>query len=160
MNFLKNVAILLSASVALTFYSCSASSNGSKVNVASDETTTEKTIVKDSKEVINDEVFKAVDLTETTFNEAISSGIVLVDFWAVWCPPCRVQGPIIDDLAKEVGSWAKIAKVDVDRNGGVASTYNIQNIPTLLLFKDGKLVRRYVGVQQKETLLNALNELK
>ncbi len=94
-----------------------------------------------------------VNLDTEGFDEAIAEGVVLVDFWATWCPPCRIQGPIIDDLAAEVSDRAIITKLDVDDHGSIASRYGVSSIPTLLLFKDGEEVERFVGVQQKETLL-------
>ena len=92
------------------------------------------------------------------FDEAIAEGVVLVDFWATWCPPCRIQGPIIDDLAAEVNDRATISKLDVDDHGSIASRYGISSIPTLLIFKDGEEVKRFTGVQQKETLLAVIEQ--
>jgi thioredoxin 1 len=166
MEFIKKATFALVLSTGFLFYSCSASSNGSKSNNSVSDNATEKVsseadgIVFENNKGLVEEVFKPLDLTDLTFNDAVGSGIVLVDFWAVWCPPCRVQGPIVEDLAKEVGSWATIAKVDVDRNANVAAAHNIQNIPTLLIFKNGKVVKRFVGLQQKDVLMNALNEIK
>jgi len=97
-------------------------------------------------------------LTTDNFSNTISSGVVLVDFWAVWCPPCRVQGPIIDDLANYMGDKAIISKLDVDAHGSVAARYQVRSIPTLIIFKDGEPVKRFVGVQQKETLAAAIQE--
>lgn len=98
-------------------------------------------------------------LTTENFNNTISKGIVLVDFWAVWCAPCRIQGPIIDELAKEMGDKAIISKLDVDAHGAVASQYQVRSIPTLIIYKNGEPVKRFVGVQQKETLAAAIQEL-
>ena len=83
---------------------------------------------------------------------------VLVDFWAVWCTPCKVQGPIIDELAKEIGDKAKIGKVEVDENPAMAQKYNILSIPTLALFKNGELVWQGVGVHQKPAILEELKK--
>lgn len=84
---------------------------------------------------------------------------VLVDFWAAWCGPCRVQGPIVDDLASEMGETVKIVKFDVDENPTTAAKYNILSIPTLVIFQDGKLVWQGVGVHQKQALRQALQKL-
>lgn len=97
-----------------------------------------------------------INLTDSEFSQTISEGVVLVDFWAVWCPPCRIQGPIIEDLARDIGHMATIAKLDVDHNPRSARAHRVQNIPTLIIFKDGQQVERFVGVQQKETLKAAI----
>ncbi len=99
---------------------------------------------------------KVVKLTDDAFQSTISNGVVLVDFWAVWCPPCRIQNPIIEQVAQEIGDEAIIAKLDVDHNPLTANMLKVQNIPTLIIFKDGEPVQRFVGVQQKETLLAAI----
>ncbi len=105
---------------------------------------------------VSDEDSKVVNLTDAVFEQSIAEGVTLVDFWAVWCPPCRIQNPIIEQVALEIGDRAKIAKVDVDHNPRSAGAYRVQNIPTLIIFKDGQPVQRFVGVQQKQTLLAAL----
>ncbi len=96
--------------------------------------------------------FSIIDAGSHNFENIISEGVVLVDFWAEWCPPCRIQNPILEDLAKEIGKNALIAKVDVDNHGELAANYNVRNIPTLILFRDGEPVEFMVGVQQKEEL--------
>lgn len=83
---------------------------------------------------------------------------VLVDFWAPWCGPCMMQGPIIDELAKEVGDKAKIFKVNVDDNGELASQYGIMSIPALKVFKNGEVVEELVGVHQKAQLLKVIEK--
>jgi thioredoxin 1 len=98
-------------------------------------------------------------LTASNFEGIVSEGVVLVDFWATWCPPCRIQGPIIEELAKEMGNKAVVSKLDVDDHGNIAALYQVRSIPTLIIFRDGEPVRRFVGVQQKETLAQAINEL-
>ena len=82
---------------------------------------------------------------------------VLVDFWAEWCGPCRMVGPIIDELSKEFEGKAVIGKIDVDSNQEFAAKYGVRNIPTVLLFKDGELVSRQVGVAPKKTYEDAIN---
>ena len=81
---------------------------------------------------------------------------VLVDFWAPWCGPCRMQGPIIEELADEVGEQALIGKLNTDESPEVAGHYHIRSIPTLLVFKDGKPVKQFVGVTNTSTLKAAL----
>jgi len=97
-----------------------------------------------------------LSLTDDIFEQTIAEGVTLVDFWAVWCPPCRIQNPIIEEVAQELGDVAKITKLDVDHNPRSANMNRVQNIPTLIIFKDGEPVQRYVGVQQKETLVAAI----
>ncbi|MDO5581151.1 MAG: thioredoxin [Planctomycetia bacterium] len=90
------------------------------------------------------------------FDQCIEKGITLVDFWASWCGPCRMQLPIIDALAKEWGGKVKIVKVNVDENQDLAVRFNVESIPALFLFKDGKVVQHYVGVQSAAVLSGAL----
>jgi thioredoxin 1 len=99
-------------------------------------------------------------LTDQDFDANIKSGIVLVDFWAVWCGPCRTQGPIVNEIAIEIGQKAKIAKVDVDRARITANRYNVRYIPTIIIFKDGEPVRRMEGLQTKEGLVAAIEEVQ
>lgn len=93
------------------------------------------------------------------FDNAIRDGIVLVDFWAPWCGPCRMQEPILDQVASEIGTKASIIKVNVDESPSVAAQFGIKGIPTLILFKGGKAVGQYVGVQRKDTLVAAIGQV-
>ncbi|MBI5733605.1 MAG: thioredoxin [Candidatus Kerfeldbacteria bacterium] len=98
-------------------------------------------------------------LTNQTFSQEVlqSQVPVLVDFWAPWCGPCRLQGPIIEELAKEVDpAKFKVAKLNVDDHQALAGQYNVMSIPSLLVFKNGQVVKQFVGVQNKETLKAAL----
>lgn len=96
--------------------------------------------------------------TDATFDSDVLKSNVptLVDFWAEWCGPCRMQGPILDDVASDLGQKAKIVKLNVDENPVTAQKFNIMSIPTLLVFKNGSVVQQFVGVQSKSTLLSAL----
>jgi thioredoxin 1 len=97
-----------------------------------------------------------VDLNETNYDETLKSGVVLVDFWAPWCGPCKMMGPILEKVAAAVGSKAVISKVNVDEAPNLAARYGIRSIPTLILFKDGKAVQQYVGIQQAPALVSAI----
>ena len=101
---------------------------------------------------------KLVILTDTTFNKVISKGVTLVDFWAEWCTPCKIQGPIVSDVAEEMSEVAKIAKLDVQHNQKAAQKLGIRNIPTIVIFKDGKVFQQFVGVKTKSVLVKALKE--
>ena len=100
---------------------------------------------------------KVTELNGSQFDTAIANGVTLVDFWAPWCGPCRMQGPILEEVAKSVDGQVKIAKVNVDEAESIAGRFGIQAIPTLLLFKDGNDIRRFVGVQSKEILIDAID---
>ena len=96
----------------------------------------------------------ALELTDSNFEELVlkSDKPVLVDFWAEWCGPCRMVGPIVDELSKDFEGVAKVGKVNVDQNSAISSNYGIRNIPTLLIFKNGQIVDKHVGVAQKSVL--------
>lgn len=81
---------------------------------------------------------------------------VLLDFWASWCGPCKMLSPIVEQVAEEIGVAAKVGKVNVDEEGNLAQKFNIMSIPTLLIFKDGKVVQTSVGVKSKEAILEML----
>ncbi|RLI06992.1 thioredoxin [Candidatus Bathyarchaeota archaeon] len=90
---------------------------------------------------------EVIELNEANFDDAISTASkpVLVDFWAVWCPPCRVMSPIVEELARDYAGRAYFAKVNVDENQGLALRFRVMSIPSFLLFKGGRLVDRVVG---------------
>ena len=91
-------------------------------------------------------------LTDKNFVEETKDGVVLVDFWATWCGPCRMQGPVIDQLDEERGDKVTFTKVDVDENPETARAFGIMSIPTLLIKKDGEVVNKVVGYHAKEQL--------
>ena len=93
----------------------------------------------------------ALEITDSNFEETVlkSNKPVMVDFWAAWCGPCRMVGPIIDELSSEYADKAVVGKVDVDANQEFAAKYGVRNIPTVLLFKNGEVVDKQVGVAQK-----------
>ena len=99
----------------------------------------------------------AITLSKDNFEETISSGVALVDFWASWCGPCKMQLPIVEELSNELGEKAKVGKVNVDEQLELAQQFGIQSIPTLILFKDGKPLEVMVGLQSKETLYEKIN---
>jgi thioredoxin 1 len=102
-----------------------------------------------------------LELTDANFEQLVlqSDKPVLVDFWAEWCGPCRVIGPIVHDLSEEYEGKIVIGKVDVDNNTQVASKYGIRNIPTILFFKGGEVVDKQVGAVPKTNLVNKLEVL-
>ena len=99
-------------------------------------------------------------LSGDNFDDTIKSGISLVDFWAEWCGPCKMQGPIIDEIANEIGDKFNICKLDTDKNGEIAQKYEITSIPSIIFFKDGKQVEKVIGLHPKEKLLELLHSLK
>ncbi len=100
-----------------------------------------------------------IELNDENFEQQTKSGIVLVDFWAPWCGPCRMQGPILEQIAGKV-EGAKIAKLNVDEAPAQAAHFGVMSIPTLIVLKDGQPVKQFVGVQQASVLLAALEDAK
>lgn len=100
-------------------------------------------------------------LTDQNFASEIleSKKPALVDFWAPWCGPCRVQGPIVEELAREMEGKAKVAKLNVDENQVTAEKYGVMSIPTIIIFKGGQIIEQISGVQSKEALAEKLNAL-
>ena len=100
-----------------------------------------------------------LELTDGNFEQEVfgSNGPILVDFWADWCQPCRIVGPTIDELAGDYAGRVKVAKLDVDANPDVAARLGISSIPTIMLFEDGRVVRKFVGVTPKHEFADALD---
>jgi thioredoxin 1 len=98
-----------------------------------------------------------LELTEDNFNDTVATGVTLVDFWATWCGPCRMQGAVLDKLAPELGDKAKIGKVNVDDNQSLAVQFRVQSIPALFLFKNGEIVKEFTGLTRAADLLAAID---
>jgi len=107
-------------------------------------------------------VASVTELNETNFQTEVlqSDQPVLVDFWAPWCGPCRMIAPIVEELANEHSGALKVAKINIDDSPNLAASYGVHSIPTLMLFKGGEVVDRFVGVQPKSRLQNAIEQAK
>ena len=101
---------------------------------------------------------KVKTFTDATFTDDVKSGVVLVDFWATWCAPCRRIAPIVDQLAEEFNGRLTVAKVDIDENPMTPSKFMVRGIPTLLLFKDGDLKETVVGLANKDDLSKLIDK--
>jgi thioredoxin 1 len=135
MTHLKKSAVFLSIALVATLFisSCKSGNNGSK---------SENIII----------------LSSENFTKETSSGVVMVDFWATWCMPCKAMAPVIDEIADQTKGKIKVGKVDVDASGDLANQFNVQGIPNIIIFKDGIPVENLVGIQSKETLIQALEK--
>ncbi len=96
---------------------------------------------------------QVVTLTDQNFSNKIKIGVVLVDFWAAWCGPCKMMGPVLNDLAEEVNGKVTIGKVNVEEQKMTSSKFKIRSIPTMILFKNGIEIHRFTGFKSKETIL-------
>jgi len=101
------------------------------------------------------------EVTDATFASEVEgqTGVTLVDLWAQWCGPCRMLGPIVEDLARELDGRVKVAKLDVDENPEIVARYNVRSIPMLLFFRDGQLVETVVGLRTKNELAARIAKL-
>lgn len=98
------------------------------------------------------------NVTDANFSSETSSGVVLADFWAPWCGPCKMIAPVLEELDGELGNQVKIVKLDVDENQETAGQFGVMSIPTLIVFKDGQQVDKVLGFQPKEALENLLKK--
>lgn len=102
----------------------------------------------------------AQEINSQNFETLLASGKpVVVDFWATWCGPCQMVGPLIEELAQEYDGRVILGKCDVDQDSDLPAQFNVRNIPTILFFKDGQLAKKLVGAQSKEVLKSAVEEL-
>ena len=100
-----------------------------------------------------------LELTTTNFDDETKAGEpILVDFWAEWCGPCRMVAPILEQIATDYQGKARVGKVNVDEHSSLAARYGVQSIPTLLLFKQGKVVEQYIGATSKDTLSKLIDK--
>ncbi|MGM0839011.1 MAG: thioredoxin [Bacillota bacterium] len=98
------------------------------------------------------------NVTDQTFMQETSEGLILADFWAPWCGPCKMIAPVLEELDQDMGDKVKIVKVDVDENQETAGKFGVMSIPTLLVIKNGEVVDKAVGYQPKEALAELLNK--
>lgn len=99
-----------------------------------------------------------LEVTTQNFDSSVKSGVVLIDFWAPWCGPCKMLGPIIDQLGDDYKGRAKVCKVNIDENEELAARYGVMSIPSLIIFKDGKAVDKMVGARPKAQIAQQLDK--
>lgn len=100
----------------------------------------------------------ARDVDETTFDDVVKTGVVFVDFFATWCPPCRMMHPVVEEIEKRYKGKAEFIKVDVDKNSKLAIRYSIMSVPTFMVFKDGKPISTVIGAVPQDELAKMIDE--
>lgn len=101
---------------------------------------------------------KLITLNPGNFQQQTRSGVVLIDFWASWCMPCKMMAPILNEIAEEIGDEARICKVNVEEHQQLSAKFSVRNIPTLILLKNGKEIDRFVGVKPKDYLIKQIKK--
>ncbi len=102
---------------------------------------------------------KIITLTDKNFNQQVKNKVVLIDFWASWCAPCRMMAPVLNDVANELSGNIHVGKVNIEQYKSLAQKYNVRSIPTLILLKNGNEVNRFVGVKSKDFLIKQFQKL-
>ena len=103
---------------------------------------------------------KILTLTDKNFTQQTKNRLVLVDFWAEWCAPCRMMAPILNDVATELSGNSHVGKVNIEQYKSLAQNYKVRSIPTLVLFKNGKEINRFVGIKNKEFILREISKVQ
>ena len=98
-------------------------------------------------------------LTDKNFQQQTKNKVVLVDFWAEWCAPCKIMAPVLNDVAGELTGNSHVGKLNIEQYQSMAQQFNVRSIPTLILFKNGKEVKRFVGIKQKDFLLKEIQSV-
>jgi thioredoxin 1 len=155
---MKKISYLLLIASIVTFASCNKTNEKREAakNYLKDQTINYQESPKSSESVI--ESTNILKLTDDNFDKTISTGITIVDFWAVWCKPCQMQAPIIDELSVEMKDKIKFGKINIDENKFVPQRFAVESIPTMIIFKDGVLVDKLVGFTDKNTLAATLKK--
>lgn len=150
---MKTTLSLLLVSILISFSACTGSNASNQSESNSEKEVNNSLNNKDKKAM-------ALEITDATFEDLLKSDKpVVIDFWAEWCGPCRMVGPIVDELAAEYEGKVTIGKVDVDNNDEIAAKYGIRNIPTILFIKNGEVVDKQVGAVQKAVLQEKVENL-
>ena len=117
-------------------------------------------VAKPSEGEVAKSASRVVELNDTTFGAQPAQGVMLVDFWAPWCGPCQIQGPIVEKVSAQLGDTERVFKINVDQAPQTAQKYGISSIPTLIIFKNGKPVKQFVGVTSAKELVDAVKAVK